>query len=192
MIDGTKLFQDAEVISLREFGVEFSTFTVSAKRLETYPRYRVTEEAEAYDAYQAGAAVDVLFNKGWHDLLRTAEARNAKIERIRILPQRMNAYVQFEIEHGYAVSAQFGEEISVVEYDRFRDIAGELGATPDFWLFDDQRAYLMVYDADGVFLGVLKLGDAAASDLLSLYVAVSKVAHDLDWAFGKYVRSRAH
>jgi hypothetical protein len=146
----------AEVSALSDFGACFETFRVEAFRFECLPEYFVDEEADAFRAYVAGQDRPANLNIEWINLLQAAKTRGAQVKRVRLLPRPKTEYVKFEYYWGYKPQREFGEEIRLVEPTILKEI-NNLPLAMDYWLFDRNVGFLMIYDLAGRFLGVLAL-----------------------------------
>lgn len=120
-----------------EFGRHFETFKTSARRRESL-QYFATDE-DAFNAWQRGEPIQ--HDPDWAAIIQAAKDRGARFERIRLVVEPLNPYVQWELR-----AYDPGEEVLVLAIDsdspRMRDV----------WVFDDRIAVWMVYDADGRFL----------------------------------------
>jgi hypothetical protein len=75
------------------------------------------------------------------------------MQRVRIVSNPPSDYERFELSL-YRHSSAAGEQIHIIEeYRRFPE---------DFWLFDNQEAYILRYDRHGRFLGVEVGSDVVA------------------------------
>ena len=191
MLTGMQLFSSATKIELADFGAEFAAFSSTAKRLEVLPAYNVLEERGALDAFRRGAIIDPAFNAGWHSILDAAAVRGASIERIRVLPDRPIEYVEFEIIHGYVPNQAHGERCSFVSQKGFSSVVGIDGIAIDFWLFDEERAYIMLYDSRGSFLGTMKAELPATKHLRDIYASLLPYARSLEWTTEHYLAGSA-
>lgn len=187
MFTGIELYSHATKSELADFGGEFAGFLRSAKRLEVLPAYNVAQEHEALQVFRNGGHVDPSFNTDWHGILDGAAKRGANVDRVRVVPAIPTEYLRFEIICGYVQSTDRGERQHFVEENDFASILGADVAAPDFWLFDDERAYLMMYDPRGSFMGVMKVDAAATANLHRLYETLAARSRDLPWAVNEYL-----
>lgn len=145
----------------------FQNTKKSAFRLETLQDYNEKEEVEEF--LKTGK-VDPQDNDDWHQIIKVARARNAIMQRVRIIKFPLTDYTKFEIEH-YKYSQKAGEEIYIIEYSRFQQLS--LKITKDFWLFDDTIALAMNYNTSGSFNG-FTLPEKGTSRYLNSKVALLK------------------
>jgi hypothetical protein len=186
MISGVDLFGTSQRIDLAEFGAEFSQFTTSAVRLEMLPRYHMESELGSLADFLAGKPVDASSNSGWHDTIRAARDRGAAMLRIRGLPELTTPYLRFELA-AYTASEKAGEEFRFFRNDEIEGAAGADAALPDFWLFDESRAYPILYDTRGGVLGVVKADDSGTAALCALVDKLKSIpSRSLAWASEHY------
>jgi len=150
-------------MSTKSLGEQFDAFKQEAFRLETLSFYNVPGDVAEFDRYKAGELEASWNERPWIDRVRTATREGRQFRRVRLVPDVVEDYVRFEIEWAYIGLASVGEEIRFVSpavdlYQR----ALEVG---DFWLFDDQTAFRMRYDADRQFL---KSEEASAGEVAKL------------------------
>lgn len=186
MISPTDLFDSLEKVSLSDFGNEFSIFTQSAIRLETLTAYDVTFEIEDFSAFKNGQpAPRTDFNCEWHQSLKEAQNRGARVSRRRVVPRIATDYLRFEILWGYQPSSQFGEEYLFSYSDEFEKEFGNDLVRLDFWVFDYLRIYVMFYDTDGKFLGAERGNSSTliwGNDTIKRFPGT----RDLSWALTNY------
>lgn len=188
MITGIEVFAESIKCQLSEFGAEFTNFRTSARRLELLPSYHVEGELSELASFLHGGSYDPNFNADWHKILESAKARGAKVERIRGLPEKATPYLRFEIVHAYPMNIARGESIKFTYLSDIEKTVSSGAVLPDFWLFDEARAYLVQYDGRGGFLGVLRVADAHAKHLAELYNTVHSQARPWKWGSGSYVQ----
>lgn len=186
MLGGAELFSSAQMVDTRTFSGEFATFVRSARRVELLPAYFAPDEQESFKQYLRGEPVDSEFNSAWHDILKKARTRGARVERLRAIPDSPTPYLCFEILHGYKHNATHGEQVSFVSHEALIRDAG-IGALIDYWVFDDQRLYIMIYDFRGQFIGVLRASDSAGVAYADFYNRIASNGHSLEWALNSYV-----
>src|SRR5215470_1382241 len=126
-----------------DFNDIFSSFERSAFRLETLPHYAVPIEAEAFAAFLAGQPYDLSWHQPWLDTMRAAIEAGRTVQRVRVMDRPPTPYQRFELAvtpHNLAI----GEDIRILD----AAVAATLALPPfDFWLFDEQRAVVMRFDA---------------------------------------------
>jgi hypothetical protein len=139
----------------------FETFTSSAFRLETRPRYDVAEEAEARRAFAEGLPLPVTSElREWFGWLHQRRAAGMRVGRVHVVDQPLSEYQRYELA-AYALGAREGEEIWIAL--RSADQALE-DLREDFWLFDgdtDHPAAMHIrYDDADRFVGADVITDA--------------------------------
>jgi hypothetical protein len=122
----------------------------SAFRLETLPQYLVPQEADRLSAWQAGEPVSVRTpeNTEWLARIQRDVANGFRWYRVHVLDQPLTEYLRYEL-WSYLASHAVGQEIYLVDRGDHAELAD---LHEDFWLYDDEVAVRMVYDADGRFL----------------------------------------
>jgi hypothetical protein len=152
-----ELYAKAEKVALQVFAAEFSTFESSAFRAEFLPQYIVQEEKEALSLFLRGQVDPPKdLHSDWKNIITSARSRGARMSRVRLVPQGPCEYLKFEINWAYLPHSSLGEEIGFVFSE---DLNDENSISVDYWLFDERRCYLMIYDLSGRFMGVLKISD---------------------------------
>lgn len=140
-----------------EFGASFtSRFQRSAFRLELLDYYVAANEAEPFRRFLAGEPRDDAWREPWAQFVRGAVRDGRQMSRVHAVREPLGDYLKFEFTCGYPANVAAGEDIRILR----------LGSWPhltlpdhDFWLFDDHEAAVMVYDADGGFLGAEVISD---------------------------------
>ena len=140
------------------FDALFDEFRVSAFRLETLPAYDVPEEQTDLESYLAGEPLPMSEDEEWLGFLSSAKDAGKAVQRVRLLPPKLTAYLRFEIEWGYVFNDRAGEDIRFV-LPRSEE-ADQWSSEKDFWLFDDETAVVMDYDAQGAYIGAREVTDA--------------------------------
>lgn len=105
---------------------------------------------------------------GWTDALASNHAAGKRMQRVHVVRQPLTHYLRFEIGWGYPKLVAAGEDIRVLPE---ADMPNELGTVPilkDYWLFDDERCFLMDYDFLGRFLGVTQVADEVVPEYVRL------------------------
>jgi hypothetical protein len=145
-----------------EFDALFERFHRSAFRLEARDEYNVPDEQEELAALPAGRELPPRTpeNDPWLALVARATTAGRVIERVRMVGRPVTGYTRFEFA-GYADNAAAGETIRVVDRAWLHD-PDNSWANDDFWLFDDQMAVAVRYDAQGRFLGAERTDDLVA------------------------------
>lgn len=142
------------------FGRLFTNIRSSWFRLETLQRYDVEYERADLAAFLRGEQLDTTPGP-WQATLRDHVAAGHQLTRVHVLEEPLSDYVRYEL-HAYMPNVDAGEDVRV--------IAVRSGEWPenvprhDFWLFDDERLWLMDYDAQGRFVATRRIHDTAAID----------------------------
>jgi hypothetical protein len=147
------------VLSEAELEALFDEFKHAAFRMETLPRYSVDSETDRLRRYLTGEPLEIEpGTREWLEFM-AAEIRSGKRwHKVHILRSPISEYLRFECEWGYAVSTEYGQEVSILdEAERARP---EGVPDEDFWLFDDDTVARLLYDDGGRFLGA-ELADHA-------------------------------
>ena len=142
------------------FGRLFTDIHSSWFRLETLQHYDVEYEREDLARFLRGEALDTTPGP-WQATLRQHVAAGRRLARVHVLEEPLSDYVRYELQ-AYVPNVDAGEDVRVV--------AVRSGEWPenvprhDFWLFDDDRLWLMDYDAHGHFRATRRIHDPAALD----------------------------
>lgn len=138
-------------LSREEFRALADAARGSVFRLETLQRYVIPGEAEDLDAFLQGRPQPNSKRRlePWLQRLRESIAAGKRWQRVHVVTYPLSDYLRFELT-GYQEGVAAGEDIRIADRDAHRDLDQ---LTQDFWLFDDQIAVMMRYDADGRFLG---------------------------------------
>jgi hypothetical protein len=142
-----------------EFGAAFESFRRSAFRLELLDRYVAANETEPFRRFLAGEPQDPAWREPWKEFVRGAVRDGKRITRVHVVDEPLSDYLEFELTCGYPAGAAAGEDVRILR----RHGRPHLSLTDyDFWLFDDDVAVAMAYDADGNFLGADTITDQVA------------------------------
>ncbi|MDB5258977.1 MAG: hypothetical protein JWO73_185 [Candidatus Taylorbacteria bacterium] len=87
----------------------------------------------------------------WWQEMRKKRERGIRTSRVRLVTKPLNDYTRWELAAHAAASAYSGDDIRVVESDRFRELFPE--QFPDFWMIDDAYVFLLEYGPRGMHLG---------------------------------------
>jgi hypothetical protein len=140
------------------FGRLFRDVCASWFRLETLQRYDVEYERDALAAFLRREPIDTQPGP-WQAMIREHVAAGRKLARVHVIEEPLSDYLRYELA-AYTPNVEAGEEVHVIPVAR--------GAWPnsvprhDFWLFDDERLWLMDYDAHGAFQAARLVDDPAA------------------------------
>lgn len=155
---------------MTDFAELFDTFERRAFRFEALPAYAVAEETEALEAFMAGEPVPRGWLDEWTDFVRQSTASGKSIIRVRLIPEPLTEYFNFESTCGYPQSLEAGETILGILPQQLPLLARNVG---DFWLFDGSACATLDYDAAGRFSGAYVIEE---SSQVESYTAI---AHDL-------------
>ncbi|MGQ0575958.1 MAG: DUF6879 family protein [Pseudonocardia sp.] len=89
----------------------------------------------------------------WTELVRSNVARGVMMRRVHVVTRPWTPYVRFEVEQHYPHNREAGEDVRLVQVEDVWD-------APDFWMVDDRRAWLLVYDTGGRMTVVRAAEDA--------------------------------
>lgn len=156
-------------------------FTQTAFRLERLPEYAVGTDGSDFQRWLDGAPEPTWERKNvFLDDLRADMAAGRRNFRVKVMSARPTDYERYACEWGYALNAQY-EDIGILDLSttRFPD---ELAGLHDFWLLDDQHVLVMVYDANGQFVG----GEVAPDVDLPVYRAAHQAAMAAAEPFGAW------
>lgn len=131
----------------------FSSFKKSARRLELLQEYHIDgNEWETFRKFKAGEPTAIYEELAeWNSLLDSWTKRGISVDRIRVIDNPLSDYLKYQIDLGYVPSALCGQSVRFISRDRFNEISKGLINT-DFWLFDDEFVFELVYDEKGAFL----------------------------------------
>jgi hypothetical protein len=144
-----------------DLGRLFESFKRSAFRLECRRGYFVTEddEREAFERFRNKnpAPSSWLEHREWFTTVRSAVARGAVMQRVRLVDPPLSPYQEFQFKWSYPYNERAGEQIFVMVDSPI--VSVPRGYEHDFWLFDDATVVLLNYDNRGRFLGVQGVED---------------------------------
>jgi hypothetical protein len=138
------------LVSGDEFVKLFSSFEVSAFRLETRERnYLAKDEEEPLRRFLAGEPDDLAWMSEWLDLMRHHAGQGRTVRRVRVVSRPFSDYTRFSMSVArHSIPA--GDQIHYLD----RTEAERLGLpSSDWWLFDDQRLALLRLDEQDVLHG---------------------------------------
>ena len=138
----------------------FDTFTRDATRIEALPSFRIAEEAPALAAAREGKRPDLEFLREWHEYLDEVSASGRTSRRLRLASSPLTEYERFEIEWAYASNAEHGEQVRLVSRSESPDMK-------DYWIFDGESVFEMLYGPDGSFIGSQAVDVDEARDIVS-------------------------
>lgn len=136
------------VISFEQFVQDFdSLFQHRVFRLETLDWYDAPNEHEPYARFLAGQPADWAWREPWKQLVRDVRTSGRIMQRVHVVSEPVTGYIRFELLRAYPANVEAGEDVRIIDRDHAHGI-GILGIG-DFWLFDDNLAAILIYDADG-------------------------------------------
>ena len=160
----------------------FRSFESTAFRLESLPRYKIegSGEEERFRSYLNGQPVPSNEDNEWLSSLKKWGNEGKEISRLRILPDRPEPYINFEIEWGYCYNVSHGENIYLISKSKFvKNFDIDLH---DFWLFDNQEAIKMVYDDEGGYEDSTLIDDIPRE-----YFKISKQYREIGLSLREYL-----
>jgi hypothetical protein len=135
------------VTSLEHLSQEFDRlFTRTVYRLETLDHYEASNEREPYAAFRAGERVDSAWREGWKRIVRSIRESGREMARVHVVSEPASDYMRFTLLHGYPANVEAGEDVRILGRSAARD-----AGLPDldYWLFDDDLAAVLIYNAQG-------------------------------------------
>ncbi|MGW3730750.1 DUF6879 family protein [Streptomyces sp. NPDC000851] len=141
--------------------------TRSAVHLEMRDQYGISDEADAFTAWQRTSRRDTDPASEnwapWVDLISGAVARGVTVRRARIVSEPVTDYIRWE-HAGTVVNVHAGEQVRWLPRRRASDIA--LPGN-DFWLFDDRLIRWNHFTGGGEWAGQEISDDPSAAKLCS-------------------------
>lgn len=131
----------------------FATFKRSARRLEILQEYRIEgDEWDTFAKFQAGQPTPIYAELAeWIEMLDGWYKDGKEVERIRIIENPLTSYLKYEIDLGYIPAAMHGQKVNFVSKSKYEQISkGKIHS--DFWIFDDEIVFELLYDENGAFL----------------------------------------
>lgn len=130
---------------------QFKIFQLSAFRLEILQTYSEPSELAAFEAYKLGGQVPHDFIENWCRLVSDHSKSGKSITRVHLVDLPLSEYLGFEIECAYRFTSASGENIKLL--DRATLTASESDLfKEDFWLFDDSKVMVQIYDRLGALM----------------------------------------
>jgi hypothetical protein len=124
-------------------------FRRTAFRLETWPIYRVPQEAEMLAAFKRGEPVHLPDNHPWLETVRRHTQAGRIMERVRIIKPPLCDYERFELSL-YPKSTAAGERIYICDRAQYKELRASIF---DFWLFDNEMLIVLDYSSEGEYQG---------------------------------------
>ena len=133
------------VTSLDHLAREFDRlFSRRVFRLETLDAYDAANEREPYAAFRAGKPVSDRWRDGWRKIAGDITASGREMARVHVVSEPLSDYMKFMLLHGYPANVESGEYVGIIGRARAASLPDL-----DFWLFDDDLAGVLVYNAAG-------------------------------------------
>jgi hypothetical protein len=138
-----------------DFDALFDNYEHTAFRLEVRESYLgVSYEPEPYRKFLAGEPDDGDWLKDWCNGVRARAHAGKTMCRVRVVSRPFSDYSRYGLYVCQRWNIPAGEDI------RYLDRADAAGLPDhDFWLFDSQRLYVMLYDAQDAPLGAELIDD---------------------------------
>jgi hypothetical protein len=119
--------------------------------LETLDDHSQSSGADAYQAFLAGEEQPESYKTAaWLTTVGNATTDGKRVYRVHVLSRPLTDYLRFELSWGYRRNMSAGEEFFILDTTERQN---PIPDAPDFWLFDDRVAGVMVYDGAGKYLG---------------------------------------
>ncbi len=140
------------LLDLSQLKQALDTATQDLFRWETLPAYEVASDGSDYRRYLDGADAPTPERKQpWLQTLRTWADQGRSRRRVRIIHDPITDYERYACEWGYALNAQAGEIIRVIDLAKTQLPLELTRVTVDFWLVDGREVVAMHYQSDGQF-----------------------------------------
>jgi hypothetical protein len=133
------------VLTGEQFGQMFTSFSATARRLESRERYDVTGYRAALRQFLDGCGFEVppRFDT-WQTTVRTAVAADRSVQRVRVVGEPLNGYQRFSLRlcrH----NVEAGEDVRYLG----RSAANQLDIPDhDFWVFDTAVVVVLRFTGD--------------------------------------------
>jgi hypothetical protein len=145
------------------FQAAFTGLRRSWFRLECLQEYDAPSEREMLRAFLAGEPRPAsAHHEAWTAKVRTHVDGGRSLRRVHVVEEPLTDYLRFELSWGYAAGVAGGEDVRVIPVRR-GDWPAEL-TRQDYWLFDDEVAWLLHYDDRGRVTGAELVDDQAELD----------------------------
>jgi hypothetical protein len=141
-----------------EFARLFTDVQQSWFRLETLQRYDAAYERDDFAAFLRGEPITN--DPGpWQAMIREHVAAGRDLVRVHVVEEPLSDYIRYELA-AYVPNVDAGEQVRLIPVQR--------GTWPadvprhDYWLFDDNRLWLMDYNPAGAFEAAKLVDDPSA------------------------------
>jgi hypothetical protein len=130
-------------------------------RAETRQTYHSSDEDEAIKAYLAGVPLpaDDLSKQAYTARVRAARGRGCSVERVHVATEPFSDYLRYELDREYPLNIAAGELILI--WPTPVGLWPAEAPVSDFWLFDEERLFVNVYDHEDRWLYVTEVTDEA-------------------------------
>jgi len=164
----------------------FDKFEKSACRIETLQQYKIVgNEWERYLSYTQGVPMKQYNAIGWADMLYSHKEHGKRVERIRVVPQKLNSYLVFEFEACYVQNIVAGENITVINYSEYEKLINS-DTQGDYWIFDEKYLLFMEYTSEGEFIkSKLIDDDKIVTQCVQLYNKLLKHSYPVNQVLSK-------
>ncbi|MGV8142278.1 MAG: DUF6879 family protein [Candidatus Pacearchaeota archaeon] len=132
-----------------DLGKEFKKFKKSVFRLQTLPKYSVEGEQKEFEAYLNGE-IKPPFSKEYQEwlagLISSIEAGKTITQLLRMFSP-MTPYIRFGLDWYWGGQYEIGVSVNWILPEKAKSMESDL--QEDFWLFDEERVWIIVYDSEG-------------------------------------------
>lgn len=140
------------LLDLSQLRQVLNTATQDLFRWETLPAYEVASDGSDYRRYLDGADAPTPERKQpWLDILRAWADQGRARRRVRIIHDPITDYERYACEWGYALNAQAGEIIRIIDLAHAQLLPELARIAGDFWFIDGREVVAMHYEPDGQF-----------------------------------------
>jgi len=157
----------------------FEGYRSYAWRQETLDVFNVGEDQKITDWLVGRPVEESPRSAEWHAMTRAGREQGRPVSRVRLVGHPVTLYTAWEVQT-YSENIAAGEEVRILDRDK---ITGDLNPlwNVDYWLFDDQFVWIMLYDRSGGFHG------GTVSDDVARFVEHRQRAIELSVPHGEYV-----
>jgi hypothetical protein len=97
----------------------------------------------------------------WQAMVRANVRAGRVVQRVHVVTEPLNQYMQLELTWGYGPNAAAGEDIRIIPVREGEAWPLGVPEDTDYWLFDSAELYYGHYDSDGMWLGTEIVTDPA-------------------------------
>lgn len=125
--------------------------TESWLKIEVLPDYSGEDHGPSYGLWLEGKREESIKllkspDNEWRKMCRAKTTQGVRLRRVRLLETPQTAYTQWELQHYKWVNIPGGEQVSVINRNRVRDLDLPNG---DVMVFDYNQAVQWTYDKTG-------------------------------------------